>query len=110
MIHELNIPDVLRGRELRRIAWDDETGAVEGDHSQVLLLQQRIAEAPVTIRAVWGQLALQDPGRNASDFVALLDHECYCPNPRVLDHIPPSLADVAPTPWRSNSLPEGAVA
>ena len=27
MVHELHIPDVLRGRELRRITWDDETGA-----------------------------------------------------------------------------------
>ena len=108
MVHEFHIPDVLRGCEVRRITWDDETGAVEGDHSYVQLLRDRIAEAPVTMHEIGGSLSLDDPGHSAPDFLALVFFECYSPG--LKNHIPASLADVQMTLRDVPPLPEGSFA
>ena len=33
--HVITIPDLMAGRELRTIVWDDEAGTVEGTHSDI---------------------------------------------------------------------------
>ena len=108
MIHELRIPDVIRGGDLCRIAWDDETGAIEGDHFEVPYLRRRMAEPPVVIVDESGTLTLNDPSHDVSDFLALL--RLYCRSSRLTGHLPESLATVTPTPWVPIPLPDGAVA
>ena len=111
MIHELLIPDVLNGGELRRITWDDETGAIRGDHFQVPFLRQRLDKVPpVVFIDECGMLTLDEPGRNASDFVALLQLFCGSGIREPTDHLPESLAAVTPTPWEPFPLRRGAVA
>ena len=108
MIHELRIPDVINGRELRPVIWDDEAGTVEGGHYDVPLLRRRFAEAPSTHHREFGSLTLLDPAHSAADFLALLFMDCY--SPRLAEHLPPSLAGVEPTHWRMAELPQGHIA
>lgn len=108
MIHEFHIPDGMHGGELRSVVWDDDAGTVEGSHYGVAELRRSIAAAPLTITFVAGALSLDNPARSAPDFLALLWSICY--SPTVMDHTPASLADVEPTPWVIDELPEGHVA
>ena len=91
--------DALRGREPRRIVWDDEAGTVDGDHSDVPELRRiLVGPLPHVVPSFFGTLTLHDPARSAADFVALLGYwhgwESY-------DHppLPASLRDAVPTPW-----------
>ncbi len=70
--HTIDIPDILAGDELRRIVWNDETGEVSGDHSDVRFIQSTIEAAPVD-RGDGGRIwRLEDPGRNPEEFLVLI--------------------------------------
>ena len=104
MRHVIDIPDVLAGREIRGIVWDDEAGAVEGDHYQVARLREFLEqEPPIDGRFMEGLASrlLHDSRHAPADFLALLTRGPYW---RLLEgmpwhhHLPPSLRGVAPTP------------
>ena len=71
--HEIRIPDWRRGQELRTIVWDDEAGAVEGDHSQIEWIDRVLAAPkPVTVGDSGRVWALSDPGRDPAEFLVLI--------------------------------------
>ena len=102
-IHTINMPDRLRGRELRTIIWDDSAGTVTGTHSRVPWLAEMLAKPrPVMLPMhEGGPLPLHDPSHDPGEFLALL-HKAYWP---ILDpardrhRLPPALRD-APYPLR----------
>ena len=77
MAHVIEMPDLMRGRELRRIVWGDVAGTVSGDHAKVGWLRTKLAEpAPLRFGEVYGSLDLLDPRHRAEDFLALLWIAC----------------------------------
>ena len=60
---------------MRTIVWDDETGAVGGDHSQVGWINDIIAAPkPVTVGDPGRVWRLNDPGRDPAEFLVLIRH------------------------------------
>ena len=111
MMHVILMPDLILGREERRVAWDDEAGTVSGDHSSVPWLQEQLDEpAPLVLGAIFGSVALQDPRRRAEDFLALLNHACPSAQEQRGMRLPRALRRARPTPWDVAPLPPGAVA
>ena len=67
------LPDPLRGEELRSVLWDDETGTVDGDHSEVPYVRQVFeAPKPVTVGDPGQVWHLDDPARNPQEFLVVL--------------------------------------
>ena len=106
------MPDVFAGGEPRRIVWNDETGEVAGDHSRVADVRDTIARAERDgiLPAMSGHWPLRDPRHDPRDFLVAL----LWPEPPIAedmpDWLPPSLRDVAPTPFVQADIPEGEVA
>ena len=68
--HTIRLPDLMRGRELRTIIWDDEAGTLEGDHSDIEYLRRTFAAPkPVTRGYAAGVWHLQDPAHDPAEFL-----------------------------------------
>ena len=99
--HTIMFPDWMVGRELRSIVWDDEAGAVEGDHSCLDLIREIFAEpTPYVIGDVAAYWTLEDPAHNPADFLTVLSRHIDW---RVLEDplrstLPPVFDGVEPTP------------
>ena len=101
MIHVITGTDLMAGRELRRIEWDDEAGTVGGDHSDVPWLAERLAqEPPVRIdpSPCNSAYVLQDPRHDAADFMVLLRFTDPLRAGGAVVNLPPPLRNVTPTP------------
>ncbi len=99
--HTIEIPDIAAGDELRRIVWNDETGEVSGDHSDVRSILSTIEAAPVE-RGNGGLIwLLEDPGRNPAEFLTML----YIRDWRILDR--PDPRATLPTVFDGVELPPG---
>ena len=70
--HTIEIPDSMAGRELRRIVWNDETGEVSGDHSDIRAIRATIEAAPVERDSGGRVWLLEDPGHNPAEFLTML--------------------------------------
>ena len=71
--HTLMIPDMMVGRELRSIVWDDEAGTVEGEHSQLYRLRMALAKpTPYVIHNIAASWTLAAPAHDPADFLAML--------------------------------------
>lgn len=69
----------MRGRELRSIVWDDETGTVEGDHFSVHWFRHVFdAPKPFTVGDEGGTWDLVDPAHDPAEFLVLIQ-EAYWP-------------------------------
>ena len=94
---------------MAEILWDDATGTVEGDHSQVPELAQAIANPPMPVHFPHppGTFYLADPAHDAADFLTALRAIVHGP----LDvELPDSLVDVTPTPYpKPSPEPEDVV-
>ncbi len=71
-VHTIRLPDRLYGREQRTILWDDETATIEGDHSDIPWMRERIADAPTELVNETCAIPLKDPGRDPRDFWHLI--------------------------------------
>ena len=74
--HTILLPDMMRGRALRSIVWDDQAGTVEGEHYDVDWIRdviQQSAEGPVTVGDPGGTWDLRDPGHDPAEFLVLLE-------------------------------------
>ena len=80
------------------IVWDDETGTVEGDHSQVGELAAALANPPMPVHFPHppGTFHLVDPAHDAADFLTALRAVVFWP---LAVELPESLSDVTPTPY-----------
>ena len=75
-VHAILLPDVMRGRELRSIVWDDETGGVEGEHYDVAWIRdviRRSEAGPVTVGNPGGTWDLRDPAHDPAEFLTLIE-------------------------------------
>jgi len=107
-IHTIRIPDLLRGRELRSILWDDVAGTVEGEHSDVPDLRRFFeAPKPVTVGDPGGTWDLRDPAHDPVEFLTLLgvifqpvlDEPLRSTLPAVFDGVSVPRADVGEELW-----------
>ena len=74
-VHTIMLPDLMRGRELRSIVWDDEAGTVSGDHYRVVDGDiQRILDRPkpMKVGGPWGYWKLDDPAHDPAEFLVVL--------------------------------------
>ncbi len=72
-IHRINLPDMLYGREMRTVIWDDTAGTVEGTHSDVPGMQKTLARpTPVNCSSEGRELYLRDPAHDPTEFLWLL--------------------------------------
>lgn len=72
-IHTITMPDRKHGREPRTIIWDDEVGAIRGDHSLIPELRRVFgADKPVTVGDPGGTWDLVDPAHDATEFLTLV--------------------------------------
>ena len=76
-VHTIRLPDMLYGDELRTILWDDEAATVEGDHSNIPWMRERIAAAPTELVNETCTIPLKDPGRDPREFWRLLTAVFY---------------------------------
>ena len=76
--HTMMLPDLVRGRELRTIVWDDEAGTVDGDHFQIAAIR-RVFEAPkpVTVGDPGGTWDLHDPAHDPAEFLVVLGQSVW---------------------------------
>ena len=71
--HTLMIPDIMVGRDLRSIVWDDEAGTVEGEHSRLYRLREALARpTPLILHNIAASWTLAAPAHDPADFLALL--------------------------------------
>ena len=101
-VHEIRIPDMVRGDEPRSILWDDVAGTVSGDHFRIAYLEDVLAAPkPVTVggppSTIWD---LVDPGHRPEEFLVLLFTVWH----RVLD---PEHRDTLPEIFDGVAFPEG---
>ena len=69
----ITLPDLMAGRELRTIVWDDEAGTVEGTHSDIEDFRREFdAPKPVTVGHTGLAWDLTDPAHDPSQFLVLL--------------------------------------
>ena len=114
-VHTIRLPDMLYGDEPRTILWDDEAAIVEGDHSKIPWMRERIAAAPTELVNETCTIPLKDPGRDPREFWRLLIAVFY-PVARepLRSTMPAVLRDVEPTELVINSnltrvvFPDGA--
>ncbi len=97
-VHTIRLPDRLYGREPRTILWDDEAATVEGDHSKIPWMRERMAAAPTELVNETCTIPLKDPGRDPREFWRLLTAVFY-PVARepLRSTMPAVLHDVEPT-------------
>ncbi len=101
-VHTIMLPDRMRGREPRRVIWDDEAGTVTGEHSRIPWMQEVLARpTPVNFCDDEQVLFLKDPAHDPRDFLHLLG-EAYWPIYEDPDRqrLPPALRDIKPRPVR----------
>ena len=103
-VHAIDMPDVFAGGEPRRVLWDDETGEVSGEHSQVPDIRDTMdrAERDGVLPHIAGHWKLRDPRRDPRDFLVVL-FWTGCPPLDLPDWIPPALR-VEPTPFILNDI------
>ena len=114
-VHTIRLPDRLYGRELRTILWDDEAATVEGDHSKIPWMRERIAAAPTELVNETCTIPLKDPGRDPREFWHLLiavfypvaDEPLRSTMPAVLRDVEPSELVIHPSLTRV-VFPDGA--
>ena len=107
-VHRITMPDAFAGDEPREIVWDDETGEVSGDHSDVPDIGGRLDSAARDgfLPAMCGHWDLRDPRHDAEDFLVVL----FWPGSVRAELLPPALR-VKPAPFiRAADIPDGAVA
>ena len=110
MIHTIQQPDWFVGGLPRRILWDDSTGDVSGDHSDVSIIRALIRQANrdgYLQDTPWGRLNLQDPAHDLADFHAILKWALMADYDR--QALPPALRAVDPTPRLSPVPSAGAI-
>ena len=110
--HTLMIPDFMVGRELRSIVWDDEAGAVEGEHSQLYRLRDVLAATPpYVIGDIAETWTLEDPAHDPADFLAALAHLLHSDvlSDPLRSTLPPVFDGVEATPGVGEPCPPGAV-
>ena len=107
-VHAIDKLDFDAGDEPRRIYWDDETGEVSGDHSDVPDIRKTMARAVRDgyLPAMNGHWDLRDPRRNPAEFLVVL----VWPAARIDEDIqlPPALR-IDPAPFTPTEL-DGEVA
>ena len=101
-------PDIMVGRDLRSIVWDDEAGTVEGDHSQIDRIREALARpTPLVLHDIAASWTLEDPAHNPADFLSLLSRlidwrvlrvPLRSTLPPVFDGVEPTLGDLEPCP------------
>ena len=114
-VHTIRLPDMLYGDELRTILWDDEAATVEGDHSNIPWMRERIAAAPTELVNETCTIPLKDPGRDPREFWRLLiavfypvaDEPLRSTMPAVLRDVEPSELVIHPSLTRV-TYPDGA--
>ena len=114
-VHTIRLPDRRYGRELRTILWDDEAATVEGDHSKIPWMRERIAAAPTELVNETCTIPLKDPGRDPREFWRLLTAVFYpvareplrSTMPAVLRNVEPSELVIHPSLTRV-IYPDGA--
>lgn len=99
--HTIEIADFMRGGEPHRIVWNDETGTVEGDHSDILFIRSMIKSAPIETGDGGRTWRLEDPGRNPAEFLVLL----YLIDWRILHQ--ENLRETLPAIFEGVELPPG---
>ena len=115
-VHAIDKLDFRAGDEPRRIYWNDETGEVSGDHSDVPDIRETMARAVRDgyLPQIHGHWALRDPRRDPAEFLVVL----FWPGPAPFDdedrasrriQLPPALR-IDPAPFTPNDLPDGEVA
>ena len=72
--HTMMLPDLVYGRELRTIVWDDEAGTVDGDHSAIEENIRPMLERPkpVTVGDPGGTWDLHDPAHDPAELLVVL--------------------------------------
>ena len=111
-VHTIELIDWRAGGEPRRILWDDETGEVKGDHSNVPAIRETMARAVRDgyLPAIHGHWDLPDPRRRPAEFLVVLFWPAPGPvSDEALAGLPPALR-VDPAPFTPADTPEGAVA
>ena len=105
--HTIMFPDWRRGREPRRIVWDDEAGTVEGDHSQISLIREALDEPiPLVLNDEAATWTIEDPAHDPTDFLTMLsllvDWQAFdgarLTLPPVFSGLEPALGVVTPCP------------
>ena len=105
--HTIMFPDIMVGRELRSIVWDDEAGTVEGEHSRLDRIREALAEpTPLVIPSIAASWTLNDPAHDPADFLALLYRRI---DDRAVRNLPPVFDGIEPTPGIAIPCPPGAV-
>ena len=110
--HTIMFPDIMVGRELRSIVWDDEAGTVEGEHSRLDEIREIFAEpTPFTAGDVAAEVTLEDPAHSPADFLRLLAIwiDWRVLNEPLRSTLPPVFDGVEPTPCVAYPCPPGAV-
>lgn len=99
----------MRGEELRTIVWDDEAGTVEGNHWDVQWIAETLAAPkPVTVGDTGRSWELSNPGRDPSEFLALIQL-VYWPAlaPPLRETLPAVFDGVRTPPGEPNENPFG---
>ena len=107
-VHIIEMPDWMRGRELRTVVWDDEAGTVSGDHSDVPWLLEMIGKpTPWIFPQPDSTVQLRNPAHDPAEFVFLLGR-AYWPilDPaRDLHRLPSALRDAEPLKFQTLAEP-----
>ncbi len=96
-IHRIQYPDLMRGRELRTIIWDDVAGAVDGDHSRISYIRKVIEETkkgPVNVSCIPVGVLVTDPAHYPKDFLTVLGRYGFKISPRAV--LPEPLRGITP--------------
>lgn len=109
--HTIMFPDFMVGRDLRSIVWDDEAGAVEGDHSQLDVIREALARpTPLVLHDIAASWTLEDPAHDPADFLSLLSSiDWRVLRDDVRSTLPPVFDGVEPTLGVLEPCPPGAV-
>ena len=109
-VHAIDKLDFDAGDEPRRIYWDDETGEVSGDHSDVPDIRKTMARAVRDgyLPEISGHWDLRDPRRNPAEFLVVLLWAGAAPFDDEDIQLPPALR-IDPAPFTPNEL-DGEVA
>ena len=104
------LPDLVRGRELCTIVWDDEAGTVDGDHSAIEESIRPTFERPkpVTVGDEGGTWDLHDPAHDPVEFLILLGQAVWW---RVLEEplrstLPAVFDDIEIPPAKPSETPD----
>ena len=108
MKHTIMCPDRFRDGEPRSIVWDDETGEVSGDHSEVPDIRDTMARAERDgfLPEPTGHFVLRDPRHDPGDFLTAL----LWPGPPASppDWLPPALRRAYAPKFFAYAIPDDA--